>query len=460
MFMNKKKNKKIEKIIEKPARMLDTTVRSSKKISRELTNNRPARKALKYWNTLGPGLVTGAADDDPSGIQTYSQTGAAYGYQFTWLALFSFPFMGTIQEMCARIGIVTGRGLAENIKKHFSKPILYTCTLLLFIANTFNIGVDLGAMAKVTQLVFPFSNFSFVIIAFTIFCLFLVVFVPYKKYARYLKWLSFVLLAYIVSALMVGIDWKEVHVHLFVPTMLFTKDHILIICAILGTTISPYLFFWEPSQEVEEEINIGRKTIHEREGATKAEIHDMRVDNWFGMFFSNIVMFFIIVASAVTLHAQGIFTITTLAETALALKPIAGDSAYALFALGVIGTGLLAIPVLASSASYAISESFGWKEGLYRKLRNAYSFYGIIILSMCIGFFINFLGIDPVQALIYSAVTNGIIAPIIIVFVVLIAGNKKIMGRWSNGWLAKTVGWALVVLMGATSIATVYTLIF
>lgn len=444
--------KQLEKIVGVPAEVLDRTVT----ISESLVRHGSVRKAKKYWHNLGPGLTTGASDDDPSGIATYSQTGAAYGFQLLWLAGFTFPLMAIVQEMCARIGLVTGRGLAGNIRIHFPKWVLYICTALLFFANTLNIGADIGAMAKATQLIFPTFSFGTLILGFAIVSLGLQIFVSYEKYARYLKWLALILLSYILAAVSVNLDVKELIKNAVIPTIKFTKEQIYLICAVLGTTISPYLFFWQTSQEVEESILKGQTTLKLRqEAVSNEEIKLMRQDIWAGMFLSNLVMFFIIAATAATLFANGITNIPTVAEAAAALRPIAGDQAYLLFTLGVIGTGMLAIPVLAGSASYAMAESFGWKVGLYRKLKEANAFYGIIIISTFLGVALNFVGIDPIKALIFAAVVNGLVAPVILILIVLISSNKKVMGDRVNHPIATLLGLLITGLMAMAGIATI-----
>lgn len=455
--MEKKVGQSIEKIVGAPAEVLDKTVN----LSENIVKNEGAKKMGDYWKNLGPGLTTGASDDDPSGIATYSQTGAAYGMQLAWLAAFTFPLMAIVQEMCARIGIVTGRGLAANIRIHYPKWVLYLCTALLFFANTLNIGADIGAMAKATQLVFPNVAFSTLILLFAIVSLGLQIYVSYEKYARILKYLALILLSYVLVALIVHLDYGELLRSAFIPSLHFTKSQIILICAILGTTISPYLFFWQTSQEVEENILNGKTTIKLREeSVSKKEIKLMRQDVWSGMFLSNVVMFFIIAACAATLYKSGITNIATAADAAKALRPIAGDQAYLLFALGIIGTGMLAIPVLAGSASYAMSESFGWTHGLYRKLKEANAFYGIIIISTLLGVLMNFLGIDTIKALILSAVVNGLVAPVILVLILLLSSNKKIMGEWVSHPVARVFGWAITILMTVAGIATIYFLIF
>jgi len=448
-----------KKIAETPAVALDNTVGTSKGIIKSINDMKQVQRAKAYWKALGPGLTTGAADDDPAGIATYSQTGAQYGFQLLWLAGFTFPLMSIVQEMCARIGLITGRGLAGNIRIHYPKSILYAVTILLFLANTLNIGANLGTMAKATQLVFPKMQFSFLLVFFTVLSLGLQIFINYGQYAKYLKYLAFVLLSYIVTAFMIELNWREVAQYSIIPSITFSIDQILLISAILGTTISPYLFFWQTSQEVEEKILHGKTNIRLREGTSRHEVQRMRTDVWSGMFFSNLVMYFIITVTAVTLNQNGIMDIQTAADAARALEPIAGQYASLLFTIGIIGTGMLAIPILAGSASYAISESFKWRFGLNRKLREAPSFYGIIIISTGLGFLLNFSGIDPIRALLYSAVANGIIAPIILFLIVRMSSNKKIMGEWVNGDVKAAFGWYITIIMTIVALAAVYALV-
>lgn len=446
----------IEKVAETPAEVLDKTITVSKQLVSEVKSQQPIKRVRAFWHLLGPGLTTGAADDDPSGIGTYSQAGARYGFQLLWLSFFTFPFMAMVQEMCARIGLTTGQGLAANIRRVFPRWVLYCCTLLLFAANTFNIGADLGAMAKVTELVLPQLNFGVILVMFTAVNLGLQIFMKYDHYARYLKLLALILLAYVFSAFLIPkLDWQSVITNTVIPSLTFSKDQIILVCAILGTTISPYLFFWQTSQEVEEEILEGKTNLQRRIGASDREVKDMRIDVWSGMFFSNVVMFFIIATAAGTLFTSGVTNIATAAQAAEALKPLAGEQAFLLFALGIIGTGLLAVPVLAGSASYALAESFGWRRGLYRKLRQAYSFYGLIIIATALGFLLNFVGIDPIKALIYSAVANGLVAPVVLILIVLLSSNKKIMGERVNHWLTTVVGWVITGTMILAGLATI-----
>ncbi|CAN5360729.1 divalent metal cation transporter [soil metagenome] len=456
--MAKQKNY-FKKSAEAPAVLLERTVLTTEAIATKSINNKLVKKGEDYWHTLGPGLTTGASDDDPSGIATYSQTGAQFGFNFLWMSVWLFPIASVVQEMCARIGLVTGRGLAGNIRIHYSKRVLYWCAMLLFVANTINIGADLGAMAKAAQLLNPDLHFGALVIGFSVFSLALQIFTPYTRYARYLKWLALVLFSYIASALLAHLDWGTILQHSYIPTITFSKESFIIICAILGTTISPYLFFWQTSQEVEEQIQRGKTTLRLRRAAIpKEQVHAMRVDVWSGMFLSQIVMFFIIAACGGILYQHGITEIKTAADAALALKPFAGDATYFLFAAGIIGTGLLAIPVLAASSSYTIAESFRWKEGLNRKLGQATAFYGIIIISMLVGLGINFIGIDPIKALIYAALANGFVAPIVLFLIVRMSSNKKIMGKWRTGFLARSIGWLTVIAMTLSGIAAIVAL--
>ncbi len=401
----------------------------------------------KYLKSLGPGWVTGASDDDPSGIGTYSVAGARFGFSPLWTMLFSIPLMYGVQEMCARIAQVTGRGLAGVVRKHYSKRTLAFLVLLLLFANTINIAADISAMAAAMNLLVPAPILLWAIL-FTVITLAMEIFVSYATYSKYLKFLTFSLFVYVGVAFAVQIDWLSVLHHIVVPDIKFTKEYITLLVGILGTTISPYLFFWQSSSEVEEEVAMGRKTLAQRQGATTEEIKTMRGDVLSGMIFSNIIAFFIILTAGAVLFPNGTI-INTAADAAQALGPIAGEFSSLLFALGIIGTGMLAIPVLAGSASYALSEAFGWKTGLYRKLRDAHGFYGVITIAVVLGLLINVIGVDPIAMLIFAAVLNGIIAPIVLVFILRIGNNKKIMGRWKNDRLSNFLGRLTVGIMGS-----------
>lgn len=418
-------------------------------------------KKLKHFlKKLGPGFITGASDDDPSGIATYTQTGAQFGLTQLWTALFSFPFMTVIQEMCGRIGLVTGQGLAGVMRKHYSKKLLTFSVTLLLIANTINIGADLGAMAAATQLLIPNVSFVVLILLFTAGTLFLEIFVSYKVYVKYLKYFALSLLAYVITAFVVKMDWAVVAASTFIPHISWTREYLLNIIALLGTTISPYLFFWQADEEVEEEIAAHKvKDFGGKPKISHRDVRRMRLDTVFGMFFSNLITFFIIATAAMTLGIHGITDIQTAADAAAALKPLAGNFAYLLFTLGIIGTGLLAVPVLAGSASYAVAESFKWKEGLYRKFSQAHGFYGVISIATIVGLIVNFTHIPPFKMLYYTAVVNGAIAPILMIIILSIANNKKVMGEYTNSKLSNSLGWIITVVMGAATVGLLYTLV-
>ncbi len=415
------------------------------------------KKIKQLLKVLGPGFITGASDDDPSGIATYAQTGALFGYSQLWTALFSFPLMAIVQEMCGRIGLVTGRGLAGVMRKHYSRPFLFGAVSLLLIANTINIGADLGAMAASAQLVFGIP-FIFWLIIITLFTILLEVFVSYPVYAKILKYLTLSLFSYVIVVFVIKQDWGRIAISTFIPSFSLSREYIFNLLAILGTTISPYLFFWQADEEVEEEIEhnklkglgIGRPRI------ARKDIIEMRLDTGIGMFFSNIIMFFIIVTMASTLHVNNITYIETADQAAQALRPLAGNFASLLFALGIIGTGLLAVPVLAGSASYAVSEGLRWHVGLSKKFNQAKGFYGIIALSTLVGVLINFIGIKPFQMLYYTAVINGICAPLLLIFILLIANNKKIMGQRINGTLQNVLGVITITIMSIAAFALLF----
>lgn len=419
------------------------------------------RRFKKWFSVLGPGFITGASDDDPAGIGTYSQTGAMFGYSQTWTALFTFPLMSTIQEMCGRIGLVSGHGLSSLLKKNYPKPLLYFSVFLLVVANIINIGADLGAMAASAQLLVNLP-FTFLLILFVVLTLGLQVFVPYRKYASYLKFLTFSLFAYIGVVFVITVDWKDVFTSTIIPSIEFSSAYIFNIVAIFGTTISPYLFFWQAGEEVEEEVK-DNKLQRMNFGRPRVTVHDirkLRADTYAGMFFSNLIMFFIIIATGATLHQNGITSIETANQAALALAPIAGDFASLLFTLGIVGTGLLAVPVLAGSMSYAVAEVFGWREGLSVDFAKARGFYGVIILSTLAGFLLNFIGINPISALYFSAVVNGIIAPFLIFLIIAIGNNKEIMGSKVNGVMSNTVGILTGILMSVFALLLIFSFLW
>ena len=408
-----------------------------------------SNKIARFFKILGPGLVTGASDDDPSGIATYSQAGAAYGFSTLWTALITFPLMASIQEMCARIGLVTSHGLAGTIKANYSKPVLYLMLLFSFPAIVMNIGADIAGMGAVGNLLFPSIHATFFCIGFTVLLLVSIIYLPYRKIASVLKYLCLVLLVYLIVPFLSKQDWVAVLKATFIPTIKFDKDFISILVAILGTTISPYLFFWQANMEVED-----KKQKHLM--VNKRVIDEMKKDVDFGMLFSNVVMFFLILTTGSVLFNGGIHQIDTVEQAAEALKPLAGNFAYLLFAIGVIGTGLLAIPVLSGSLSYIFTETFGWSQGLDKKFHQAKAFYIIIAISLILGLAINYLGLSPIKALIYSAILYGLTAPILIVIILHISNNKKIMGKHTNGKISNILGFAALALMSVAAVVLVY----
>lgn len=411
----------------------------------------------KMFRVIGPGLITGASDDDPSGIATYALTGASTGFQMLWTALLTTPLMIAAQELSARIGIVGGKGIIGTLREHFPKKYLYGCVTLLLLANVINIGADLGAMAEsIAQA--AGGSFWWILIGVTLVTVLLEVFIDYKTYARYLQILTLSLFAYVIVAFMITIDWKSVAFNLVIPSGTFSKDFFLILTAILGTTISPYLFFWQASQEVEEEISKGRKTMQSRQGATAEEIGDMRIDTAVGMVFSNIVMVFIIVVAAVMFFSNGIHQIDTAQQAAKMLEPLAGKWASLLFAAGIVGTGLLAVPVLAGSSAYAMAEMFRFRQGLSLQFRQARAFYMVIIFSFIIGAVLNMIGLSPVKMLFYSAVFNGLVAPIILVFMVLVGNDTRVMGKWTSGTKSNILMWLTILLLSFAAIGTLVSL--
>jgi NRAMP (natural resistance-associated macrophage protein)-like metal ion transporter len=406
---------------------------------------------------LGPGLITGASDDDPSGIATYSQTGAQFGYAMCWVMLFCFPLMVAIQEISARIGRVTGQGIAGNIRAHYSRWVLYPIVGLLLIANTINLGADLGAMGAALKLLIGGPTGLYVA-GFAIGCACLEVFSRYERYVSILKWTSFVLLAYVAVALVVPVPWGLVVYRTFVPNFSLKTDYVVTVVAVLGTTITPYCFFWQSSQEAQDErIDPTAYTLIDAPEQAPAEISRMRFDTYIGMGYSNVISLFIIVATAATLNAHGITNIQTSAQAAEALRPIAGVFTFALFAAGIIGIGLLAVPVLAGSGAYALGEAFGWPTGLERKPLDAKAFYATIAVSTLIGILINFVGLDPIKALFWSAVVNGVVAVPLMVIIMLMAMRHDVMGRfvlpralWAMGWLCTVTMGVVVGIMFAT----------
>lgn len=410
------------------------------------------RQGRRWYQVLGPGLVTGAADDDPSGVGTYSQVGAQFGYGMAWTMFFGFPLLASIQAICARIGATTGKGIAQNLRQHYPAGVLRSVVVLLLVANVINLGADLGAMAAALALLIPGPVLLYTV-GFGAVCVLLEVFVSYARYAGLLKWATLSLFAYVGVVFVADVPLGAALFGTLVPQMTFDRDHAMALVAIFGTTISPYLFFWQAGQEVEEQHRLHTKPLMVSPRRAGAELRRIRVDTLVGMGFSHLVALFIVVATAATLHANGVRDIASAAQAAQALRPIAGDLAFALFAIGIIGTGLLAVPILAGSAAYAVSETFGWVEGLDRKPREAKAFYGVIALATAGGVALNFVGIDPMRALYWAAVVNGLLAPPLMVVTMLIARNPKVMGRFAisnrlafGGWLSTAVMWLVAGL--------------
>lgn len=405
----------------------------------------------RFFKTLGPGLVTGASDDDPSGIATYSQAGAQFGLTTLWTALITFPLMAAIQEMCARIGIVTSQGLTSAIRNNYPKPILYLIIFFTFPAIILNIGADIAGMGAVANLIFPSIPSNFFTVGFTVILMMLIIYLPYQKMASFLKYLCLFLLLYLIVPFLSKQDWTDIAKHTFIPAIKFNKEFISIIVAILGTTISPYLFFWQATMEAEDVQHKKRKLI-----VNKRVIQKMDLEIDFGMLFSNLVMFFIILTTGTVLFKGGIYQIDTVEQAAKALEPLAGKLSYLMFAVGVIGTGFLAIPVLCGSLSYILSETFGWTGGLDKKYYQAKPFYLVAIVSLLVGLGINYIGMSPIKALIYTAILYGITSPVLIVVILHISNNKKVMGEFTNGKWSNILGSIALALMSIAAFMLLY----
>jgi NRAMP (natural resistance-associated macrophage protein)-like metal ion transporter len=422
---------------------------------------RKLRKISRFLKILGPGLVTGAADDDPSGIATYSQTGAQFGYGQLWTVPFLYPLMTAVQEACARIGAVTKKGIAAVAKERYGRGVLYAAVALIVIANTVNIGADIGAMAAALLLVVPVP-FVLATLGFSVLMLLLEIFIPYKRYVPILKWLALVMVAYPITVLLVREPWGELLQATFLPHIQFSFAYLFILTGVAGTTISPYMFFWEASEEVEEEVE--QRTAG-RPGVSRQFMRRLRIDNAIGMLLSQFVTWCIIVAAGTVLFSNGVTNIATAADAAKALVPLvhsfpnAGLIAEIIFAIGIIGLGLLAVPVLAGSAAYAVAETFDWHEGLYRKLRDAHGFYGVITIATLVGLGINFVGIDPIKALIIAAVVNAIVAVPLILLIIGISSDRALMGEHASGWISKTLLWITFIVMAVAGAITIWSLV-
>ena len=419
-----------------------------KQEQKSIATQLPSRWIRSLLKSIGPGVITGAADDDPSGIATYSVAGALFGTRLLWTALITWPLMAAVQMMCARIGKVTGQGLAGNLKQRFPKWLLFTFATALLVANTINIGADLAGMADAAAMLSGINSHWFVV-AFALLISWATVKLRYQQIASVLKWLVLVLFAYPITAFIAGANWAQVLRDTLVPSMPHNRDEWAMLVAILGTTISPYLFFWQASEEVEEEKSSGQNTLAQRKGATTQELDLRNIDVGVGAFFSNTVMFFIILTTAITLHAHGITRIETSRQAAEALKPFAGKFAATLFTLGIVGVGFLAIPTLAGSTAYAFAETLGWRQGLNKKLRQARWFYALILVSTGVGVCLVFIGINPVKALYWTAILNGLLAPFLLVGILIVARDKKLM----QGQPSSRLGWTIVAIATAVMFA-------
>jgi len=414
----------------------------------------PVRRLLKI---LGPGFITGAADDDPSGIGTYATAGASLGFGMLWIPLVTLPFMAAVQLVCAKIGMVTGRGLAGVLRQHYPRGLLYGTVLALFVANTINVGADLGAIAAAINLLIPALPIAPLVLPVAIGILALQIWGSYRLIANVFKWLTLALFAYIGSGLLARPDWGEVLRSTFIPQVSFDQTFAATLVALLGTTISPYLFFWQTTQEVEEEVSMGRVQLWRRKGATDKELEYAALDVNAGMFFSCLVMYFIILATGATLHAAGKTDIHSATDAAQALRPLAGDLSSALLAVGLIGSGVLAVPILSASAAYALSEAFGWRYGLDRNPARARQFYAVILVATIFGVAIDYLGINPIDALFFTAVINGFVAPPLLVLIMLIGSDATIMGKRKNSRLTNILGWTAAAAMFAAAAVLVAT---
>jgi len=409
----------------------------------------------RSFAVLGPGLITGAADDDPSGISTYSVAGAAYGYATLWIALLTFPLMAAIQLMCARLGMVTGRGLAAAVRIYYPRWVLWGACSILVVANIINICADLGGMAEATQLITGIRPQIWVPV-YAVFILGLLFWTSYKLIAKVFKWLTVVLFAYVIASFYAHVDWRQALAVTFVPHLEWSRGFLAVLVAILGTTISPYLFFWQAAEEVEEERAKGR-SISQSKGATAGELRTARADTIAGMFFSNSIMYFIILTTAATLHAHGQANITTARQAAEALRPLAGDGAYLLFTVGLIGTGMLGVPVLVGSCAFAVAEGAAWRGSMADKPRSARQFYAVMAVVMALGMVLNFAGFNAVKMLFWSAVINGLLAPPLILLVILLTSSERVMGKRVNSRPLKYLGWATFAVMTAAAVGMLIT---
>lgn len=426
-------------------------------ISLESEIRREPNPFKRLWKLLGPGLITGASDDDPSGIGTYASAGAALGYSTLWTALVTFPLMAAVQFTCAKVGLVSGLGLAGVLRRHYRRALLYPVIAALVLANTFNAGADIGAIAAGLNLLCPVLPIPALVVPVGALLLALQIWGSYQLIVRTFKWLTLTLFAYIGACFFSQPDWRQVFWNTVLPTIRFDSQFLTALVAILGTTISPYLFFWQARQEVEEQIARGRKRLWQRQGATEGELRFAAWDVGAGMLLSNVVMFFIILTTAATLHRSGVTEINSAEEAAEALRPLAGDAAGILFALGLVGTGVLAVPILTTCGADAVAEVFRWNHGLDEKPRQARAYYGVITASTLVGLAINFLGINSVRALLWTSVLNGLLTPPLLVVVLAIANNRQVMGHRVNGWALNALVGITALLMSAAALGMIWT---
>jgi NRAMP (natural resistance-associated macrophage protein)-like metal ion transporter len=438
------------------------------RVARHRGRPHPLRSVNRFLRILGPGLITGASDDDPGGIGTYSQSGAAFGTGQLWLALYLLPLVIAVQEMCGRIGLVTGKGIAGVLRTHYNRTLLFGAVALLFAANTINVGADLGAMTASIRLLAPGVPYLPLLVALAAGILLIEIFVPYRHYCRILKFLTLSLLAYVATGIIIQPDWGSLLVKTIVPSIQLTPQFLALTVALVGTTISPYLFFWQASEEVEEvRLHHRRrrgKDAARQESSIRKQIRALRIDTAFGLFAASVGFWFIVMTTSSTLHAHGITNIQSADQAAAALEPLvrgfahSGQIAKAIFAVGIVGTGLLAVPVLAGSAAYGIAEAFGWREGLEQTLNHARGFYAVIAASTLVGLALNLLGVNPIAALVYSAVINGIVAVPLLVLILLVANNRAILGEHTNGRVSNTLGILTTAFMGVAAIVTIVSL--
>ena len=441
-------------------RTVEPRVDPGRPVDPQAAQLRAEKNPLKrLGKALGPGLITGASDDDPSGIGTYAQAGAQYGFATLWTTIAMLPMQTAVQYMCAKIGLVTGKGLAGVLREHYHRA-LYPAVIALVIANTLNAGADIGAIAAAMNLLVPTITTLAFVVPVSLGIVALQVFGGYRLIDKVFKWLSLALLAYIAAALFARPDIVKVLLGSLIPTISLNPAYIGILVALLGTTISPYLFFWQASQEVEEQISIGRRTLKQRQGATRFELKYALWDTMAGMVFSEIVAYFIILTTGATLFVAGKHDVTSATEAAQALRPLAGDASAFLLAIGLIGAGVLAVPILTGSAAYGVSEAFGWRSGLDRKPAAAWQFYLVIVAATLVGMAINFLGINAITALVLSAVLNGIIAVPLVFLVMIVCNDRAAMGERTNGRLLNIIGWTTTIAMGLAAVGLILTTIF